>query len=257
MINGPRRTIGYGRRYNRAGTAVVALLVANGFAFLLQNMMPSFTSTFSLDPIEVRSQLKLYQLVSYMFLHGSFFHIFFNLFVLYLFGRELEGVWGTKRFLIYYFVSGIGAGVVTVLLSNNSVIGASGAIYGLLLAYGLLFPNRMLLIWFIIPMKAKYVVILFGVFEFLASMSGGGDGIAHLTHLGGMAFGGLLLAIWGLRGSKKQKRQSTYLDELAGGAFSPGNVDRILDKVLREGPESLTEDERETLLRAGKFYRKK
>jgi membrane associated rhomboid family serine protease len=218
--------------------------------------VPGFNSRFALDPIAVRSELAIYQLISYMFLHGSFFHLFFNLFVLYLFGRELEAIWGTKRFLTYYFVSGIGAGIITTLLSNNPVIGASGAIYGLLLAYGVLFPNRTLLLYFVIPIKAKYMVIIFGAIEFFASMSSGGDGIAHITHLGGMAFGGIMLALWKAGSASKQKKQSVYLDELGGGAFSPGNIDRILDKVLREGPESLTKDERETLIRAGKFYKK-
>ncbi len=244
------------RETQGGGSAVVGIIAVTIGVFLMQMFVPRFTSAFALDPVEVRTELKLYQLVTYIFLHGGFFHIFFNLFVLYLFGRELEEMWGSAKFLFYYFFSGIGAGAITALLSNYPVVGASGAIYGLLLAYGLTFPNRTLLLWFVIPLKAKYAVILFGLIEFFASMSTGGDGIAHLTHLGGMIFGGLLMAIWGLNRTQYKKRQSSILDELGGGAISPANIDRILDKVLREGPESLTDDERAILIRAGKFYSK-
>ncbi|HHS49999.1 MAG TPA: rhomboid family intramembrane serine protease [candidate division Zixibacteria bacterium] len=240
-----------------AGSAVLGLIIANAAFFLLQGFVPGFTNALALTPHLVREELKIYQLVSYMFLHGSFIHIFFNLFVLYMFGRELESIWGTGKFLAYYFFSGVGAGVITALMTDYPVVGASGAIYGLLLAYGLTFPNRRLLLWFIIPLKAKYAVILFGAIEFFLSMTGAQDGIAHLTHLGGMIFGGLLMAIWRMKGAQTQKRKDSYLDELGGGAISPGNVDRILDKVLREGPESLTDDERDILIRAGKFYRQK
>ncbi|MCK5833359.1 rhomboid family intramembrane serine protease [bacterium] len=239
------------------GSAVKGIVAITGIVFLLQMIAPRITSIFALNPSLVRSEFKIYQLITYMFLHGGFFHIFFNLFILYLFGRELESIWGSTKFLIYYFFSGIGAGIITVMLSNYPVVGASGAIYGLLLAYGLSFPNRTLLLWFIIPLKAKYAVILFGAIEFFASMGGAGDGIAHLTHLGGMLFGGILLALWGLKTTRKVKKQTSFLDELGGGATSPGNVDRILDKVLREGPESLTQDEKDILIRAGKFYNQK
>jgi len=241
----------------KPGSSFFSLIIAMGAVFFLQILAPGITSAFALNPRVALPELKLYQLVTYIFLHGGFFHIFINVFVLYMFGRELEDLWGGGRFLLYFFVSGIGAGLITALLSNYPVVGASGAIYGLLLAFGVLFPNRLILLWFVIPIKAKYLVIIFGALEFFASMRSGGDGISHITHLGGMIFGGILLAIWHLGKTHSKKRQSSYLDDLTGGSSSPGNVDRILDKVLREGPDSLSEDERNILKRAGRFYSSK
>jgi len=249
----------YTHRYGRptAGKAVIGLIIVTGIVYFLQQFIPMFTPAFALDPSQALPEFKIYQLVTYIFLHGGFFHIFINLFVLYIFGRELEQRWGSGKFLTYYFVSGIGAGLITALFSNYPVVGASGAIYGLLLAYGVLFPNRMLLLWFIIPVKAKYAVVFFGLLEFFATMTSRGDGIAHITHLGGMVFGGALLALWHYSKGRKSKKKGVYLDDLSGGPYSPANVDRILDKVLREGVESLTDDERKILMRAGKFYEKK
>lgn len=242
----------------RTGNAVIGLIAATGGFFFLQMIAPGLADSMVLDPRVALPQLKLYQLVTYIFLHGGFFHLFINLFVLYMFGRELEVLWGSSKFLFYYFFSGIGAGLITALFSNYPVVGASGAIYGLLLAFGVIFPNRILLLGFLIPVKAKYAVIIFGAIEFFTTMGGTGDGIAHITHLGGMIFGGLLLAIWHFKKSKPKKRrvkgQVIDMADLHGGASSPANVDRILDKVLRQGVDSLTEDERDILIRAGKFY---
>lgn len=137
----------------------------------------------------------LWQLVTYLFLHAGFWHIFFNMFGLWMFGCELERTWGSRRFLNYYFLTGIGAGLTVVLLSPFSripTIGASGAIYGVLLAYGVLFPNRIILVpilfFFFIPVPAKWLVIVFGGIEFLSAL-GPGDMISHTGHLGGMLIG--------------------------------------------------------------------
>ena len=255
MRGGP---VQYGfRRPGGSGKAVIGLVIAAGAAFVLQMVAPAITRDFALHPEQVRSQLKIYQLVTYIFLHGGFFHLFINLYMLYIFGSELERLWGQGKFLFYFFFSGIGAGIITTLLSNYPVVGASGALYGVLLAYGLTYPDRRLLVMFLFPMKAKYAVILFGALEFFASLSGSQSGIAHITHLGGLVFGGLLLAIWRLWGGRKDKKKNIYFEHLYGGADSPANVDRILDKVLREGADSLTPDEKEILIRAGKFYDRK
>ncbi|HVW87342.1 MAG TPA: rhomboid family intramembrane serine protease [Bryobacteraceae bacterium] len=138
----------------------------------------------------------IWQLVTYMFLHSlqSFWHILFNMLTLWMFGAPVEETWGTRRFLQYYFLCGIGAGVCVVLANvafGNAylpVIGASGAIYGLLLAYGMLFPNQEVLFMFLFPLKAKYMVMIFGAIAFLSSFQGGGP-ISNLAHLGGMIFG--------------------------------------------------------------------
>lgn len=153
-------------------------------------------AVFGLRPYDVTHNLFIWQPVTYLFLHGGFFHIIFNMFALWMFGSDLERQWGGRQFLFYYFLTGVGAGLVNVILEPNSqlpTIGCSGAIYGLLLAYGLLFPDRPILYAFIIPMKAKWFVVLMGGIEFLASLSEPGSGVSHLAHLGGMLFGFLYL----------------------------------------------------------------
>ena len=160
---------------------------------------------------------KPYQLISYIFMHGGFMHILFNMYSLYIFGSVLESVWGGKKFFIYYMVTGIGAALfhlfITYLRIKSGVldpylasiipmVGASGAIYGLLLAYGVLFPNNVLTLFFPpVSLKAKYMVFVFGGLEFLLGLGGSGDGVAHFAHLGGMLFGFVILMIW-KRGNK-------------------------------------------------------
>ena len=160
---------------------------------------------------------KPYQLISYIFMHGGFMHILFNMYSLYIFGSVLESVWGGKKFFIYYMVTGIGAALfhlfITYLRIESGVldpylasiipmVGASGAIYGLLLAYGVLFPNNVLTLFFPpVSLKAKYMVFVFGGREFLLGLGGSGDGVAHFAHLGGMLFGFVILMIW-KRGNK-------------------------------------------------------
>jgi membrane associated rhomboid family serine protease len=137
-----------------------------------------------------------WQPVTYLFLHDpqSIMHILLNMLVLWMFGTPVEETWGTRRFLQYYFLCGIGAGFCVVLVNliagnpYQATIGASGAIYGLLLAYGMLFPNQEVLFMFLFPMKAKYMVMIFGAIAFLGSFQGGGT-VSNLAHLGGMIFG--------------------------------------------------------------------
>src|SRR5262249_17039696 len=154
---------------------------------------PSFTYKFGLTPALVTHNFYLWQLVTYIFLHdtGQFLHILFNMLALWMFGSELESLWGTKQFTKFFFLCRIGAGVFTVLLSRNSpvtTIGASGAIYGILAAYGILFPNR-IIIFLIFPIPAKWFVIGLGAIAFISSFSASGSGIAHIAHLGGMLCG--------------------------------------------------------------------
>ncbi|MGE5176829.1 MAG: rhomboid family intramembrane serine protease [Hyphomicrobiales bacterium] len=189
--------------------AVKTLLIANVSIWLFELLAGVLAHVrldrlFGLVPYDVTHHFFLWQLVSYMFLHdpSSLFHIGFNMLALWMFGGELEDYWGTDRFTRFYFVTGIGAGVCTTLVSWNSyvaTIGASGAIYGLLAAYGLLFPDREILLYFLLPIKAKYFVLILGLIAFWSSLSSSGDGIAHIAHLGGMLFGWLYIA--GLSGS--------------------------------------------------------
>lgn len=140
-----------------------------------------------------------WQLVTYMFLHGNFSHILFNLFALWIFGQHIENLWGTKRFVIYYFLCGIGAALFHLVLAPSPVIGASGAVFGILLAYGVTFPNRQIFLLFPpIPIKAKYLVIGYGIFELINGISSLQTGIAHFAHLGGMLVGFVLIRRWGM-----------------------------------------------------------
>ncbi len=141
-----------------------------------------------------------WQLVSYMFLHADFYHIFFNLFALWIFGQALENLWGTKRFLLYYFLTGIGAGIIQLFVSSGSTIGASGAVFGILLGFGMMFPNRHILLLFPpIPIKAKYFVAIYGGLELFNGLTRVESGIAHFAHLGGLVVGYILIKLWKLK----------------------------------------------------------
>lgn len=169
------------------------LMITMGIVFIVQMFVTRwFDFYFGLVPLLIWKKYFLWQLFTYIFLHGGFSHILFNLLALWMFGGELENYWGPRKFLFYFFFCGVGAGICTVIFSpyqSVPTIGASGAIYGLLLAFGWLFPNRLIYIYFLFPIPAKYFVIIFGLIEFFASVGGAGGGVAHLTHLGGLLFG--------------------------------------------------------------------
>ena len=181
------------------------------------------------------SDFKPYQLIPYMFMHGNFEHLFFNMFALWMFGNTLENIWGSKRFLLFYMVCGIGAGLcqevvqyiqyATTLAQYDSVnlgggqvismasylnlmntVGASGAIYGLLLAFGMMFPNSMIYLYFFVPIKAKWFVIGYAVIELVSGFIGGGN-VAHFAHLGGMLFGLILILVWKKKGKLYGERE--------------------------------------------------
>jgi len=181
---------------------VKRLCIVTSAAFLLTYLPAQFLGwqipflLFGLTPYDVTHHLWVWQLVTYLFLHGGWMHIIFNLFALWMFGYDLERVWGPRRFLTYFFLTGIGAGLFSVLLqpsSYTSTIGNSGAVYGILLAYGMLFPDRPIFLWFVIPVKAKWFVLIMGAIEFYLSLTQPGSGVAHVAHLGGMLFGFLYL----------------------------------------------------------------
>lgn len=171
----------------------IAIYLIYFFGSMLQGE-PIFES-FVLMPAAVMRGA-IWQLVTYLFLHSlsSVWHIVFNMLTLWMFGAPIEETWGTRRFLQYYFICGIGAGICVVVANlafgdpRQRVIGASGAIYGLLLAYGMLFPNQTVLFSFLFPIKAKYMVMIFGAIAFLSSFQGG-SAVSNLAHLGGMIFG--------------------------------------------------------------------
>jgi membrane associated rhomboid family serine protease len=174
------------------------LIILMAALFFLQGIVSSrITLYLGLVPLLVWKKFFLWQLFTYIFLHGGISHILFNLLALWMFGGELESYWGSGKFLRYFLFCGIGAGICTVVFSPYQVIpvvGASGAIYGILLAFGWLFPNRPIYMYFIVPIPAKYFVIIFGLIELYLSIEGTGGGVAHMTHLGGLIFGILYMA---------------------------------------------------------------
>jgi membrane associated rhomboid family serine protease len=184
-----------------AAHTVRTLLIVNIAVFVLQLVgdvagLKLLEPYFGLVPFRVTHDLMVWQLVTYMFLHGGFFHILFNMITLYMFGNELERHWGSRRFATYYFTTGIGAGICSWIVDVDGatvIIGASGAIYGLLLAYGVLYPNRIIYLNFLLPIKVKWFVVIMGAMAFFSSISGGQPGVAHVAHLGGMAVGYVFL----------------------------------------------------------------
>jgi membrane associated rhomboid family serine protease len=190
-----------------------ALIIANVAVFLLQQVAPpAFVDLFALWPAD-SPNFQPWQVVTYSFLHGGrlfggfdITHIFFNMFALFMFGRPLEDFWGSRRFLIYYFVSVIAAAGTELIVQNatqstDPVIGASGGIFGLLLGFGWYFPRAKLLLLFPpIPMPAWLFVTLFGILELFLGVTGADAGVAHFAHLGGMLGGALSILYWRARG---------------------------------------------------------
>jgi membrane associated rhomboid family serine protease len=268
--------------------AVKGLLIANVAIFLLQNVVRDIGYWGVFNTQVAIFNMQLWRFVTYMFLHGDFSHLLFNMFGLWMFGSQIEALWGQRSFLTFYFVCGLGGAFLYALFDligigdGASMLGASGAIYGILLAYGMTFPNNIILVGFIFPIKAKYAVILFGLVELMATASGSGGGVAHLAHLGGMLAGFIfiMLTIPGIsrqmsaagldlggvfrRFKTKRKikvvrpepRSGNGRDQApppsAPGSADQKQIDRILDKISREGLQSLSDEEQEILRRAGR-----
>lgn len=187
--------------------AVKNLLIINIIVFFGTELIgdPMY-QWFALFPIGSRF-FRWWQFVTHMFMHGNFMHIFFNMWSLFVFGPLLERLWGSKKFLIFYFVCGLGAALCHELVllmqpvSNIPTVGASGAIYGLLLGFGMLYPNYVLTLVFPpVSLKAKWFVIIFAGIELLTGVLGTNDGVAHFAHLGGMLFGLILILFWKKKG---------------------------------------------------------
>lgn len=252
--------------------AVKKLLIANGIIFLLQMFVGrQMVLGLGLVPKWAWSRLFLWQFVTYMFLHGSFFHLLINMYALWVFGGEVERMWGSRAFLRYYFITGVGAGVIHTILTPLSIIptiGASGAVLGILTAFAVMFPEReiTLLLFFILPvrMKARTLALLFAGMSLFSGVIGSADGIAHFAHLGGMLVGYIYMKSnwkfsafqeryqsWNRRRRLKVFRQKEEnLDKLR------RLVDQILDKANEVGIENLTRDEKILLKKASKILRK-
>lgn len=276
---------------------IKALLLTNIGIFLLTSFFGLFRigdyslayfidSTFALYPIFSTNPemptLQFWQLFTYMFMHAGFFHLLFNMFALWMFGMELENNWGSKKFLLFYLACGIGAGISNLLLGplfgqGGPTVGASGAVYGILLAFGMIFPNRPIFLYFFIPIKAKYFVMIFMAIELYAGITGTQDGIAHFAHLGGAAVGFILIIIDFKRyqlinfwekfisiyqkpgryttATKKEPDSITdakYFDIEENQDTLQQRVDEILDKISKEGYQNLSEEEKRILFEASK-----
>ena len=242
-------------------TDAIKILVSVNFGiFLLQTIARTegmFFPLFGLVPKLVWSEFMLWQPFTYLFFHGSIWHVLINMFVLWMFGSELERLWGKKHFLKFYFVTGVGAGLVTMIFGLNSmtpIVGASGAVYGVLLAYGLTYPNRTVYLYGIIPIKSLWFVIGIGVIAFMSSFDNVSQ-ISHLTHLSGMLIGYLMLKrplrfndLWftirkrtleyKIKHEEKKVSQHQEIER---------EIDSILDKINREGFDSLTSEEHDRL----------
>ena len=239
------------------------------------------------------SDFRPYQFVTYMFMHGNFAHIFFNMFALWMFGNTIENAWGPKKFLIFYFVCGIGAGLTQELvqyiqlhdiienyqyvkmgstsipvdeyLNMLTTVGASGAVYGILLAFGMMWPNSRIYIYFAIPIKAKYFVIIYGLIELFSGFSSV-DNVAHFAHVGGMLFGLALILYWRYKDGlwqpgqrfRNRKNNTDYgrpksdWDYNKERADAQHRTDEILEKISKGGYNSLTEEEKEFLFKQSK-----
>lgn len=245
-------------------------------------------SNFALYPLESNipgmPPFQIWQLFTYMFMHAGFVHLLFNMFALWMFGMELENTWGSKKFFLYYLLCGLGAGLSNLIIGplfnqGGPTVGASGAVYGILLAFGMLFPNRPIFLYFFIPIRAKYFVMIFMAVELYAGITGTQDGIAHFAHLGGAAVGFLLLMIdsgkipaikwWNTFRSiySKPSRYST-VDSNGNERVSDAKfydihskkeidinqkiIDDILDKISRDGYQNLTEEDKKILFEASK-----
>ncbi|MCL2245697.1 MAG: rhomboid family intramembrane serine protease [Lentimicrobiaceae bacterium] len=305
------------RNYTLLPPVVKNLLIINGIMYLA-------TVVFETRGIDLAGILglhfftaqnfEIWQPITYMFMHGSFGHLFFNMFALWMFGAALENTWGSKRFLIYYMVCGIGAGLIQLLVIglqiyslgqnlppdivnmirengaqilsdgknyigemgaynralNAVTVGASGSVFGLLLAFGMMYPNSVIYIYFLLPIKAKWFVVIYGALELFYGVAGTNDGVAHFAHLGGMLFGFFLLLYWnqGNRFFKlkiptfKKKRNYKYTISSNYNYTSPHvrddeynyqkkqteeKINLILDKISKNGYESLTQEEKELL----------
>ena len=295
------------------------LLIINVLVYLLASVLQfggkSLTDWGALH-FFMASDFHVYQFITYQFLHGGFTHLFFNMFALWMFGCVIENVWGPKKFIFYYIFCGVGAGLcqemvqyisfaadgltsmdpgqvlnvngqrlmtVDQIMNLSCTIGASGAVYGILLAFGMTFPNERIFIFPLpIPIKAKWFVAVYAIIEFVSAMSSVGDGVAHMAHIGGMLFGFLLILYWRKRPNSyfnvdatrqffdrwsrtSRTRQTSYTSYTSNSSYSrpeddmeynarkkarQEEIDKILDKIRVSGYDSLSKEEKRRLFEA-------
>ena len=251
--------------------AIKILISINFVIYVLQSLAGKediFFRLFGLVPNVFISELMLWQPFTYMFFHAPYYssigisHILLNMLGLWVFGRELEQAWGKSKFLKYYFLTGIGSGLITYLFqinSDNPVIGASGAVYGILLAYGISFPNRMLYIWGLIPIRSIWLVVIMGSIAFFGLL-GRADGISHVTHISGMFIGYILLKkkwqladiIFAMRKKTVEFQVQRKEDRALKKKSINRDIDIILEKIKEVGFSGLSNEEQSKLYEASK-----
>ena len=269
--------------------------VQDGYQLAVENYLTMYGALWPLN----HPAFEVWQYFSYMFLHGGLSHLFFNMLILWMFGMELEQTWGSRRFLLYYVLCGLGAGVIHSLVTlamgtGAPTVGASGAIMGVMIAFGILFPDRVIMVYFFFPMRAKYAVFMFAGLDLVLGITNSSDGIAHFAHLGGALVGLLLLKTNGhfLRGGifqltdrRSRPASNPFASPRPAEHQTPvpsrsnvieanfreaprqspppstahshhqEGIDAILDKISRHGYQSLTPQEKEALLEASKRMR--
>ena len=271
---------------------IKSLLIANVAVFGLMLFLGLFTidgfplsqfvgQVFPLYPIG--NGFQVWQLVTYMFMHGSFMHLLFNMFALWMFGLELENEWGSKKFLTYYAICGLGGALANLFIAPlfapaAPTVGASGAIYGVLLAFGMMYPDRPIFVYFLLPIRARYFVMIYMALEIYAGVSSTSDGVAHFAHLGGAAVG-FVYILWDQKRfpfqellSRQRERYvpTEKVNEYSGAnqgriydakyydlrdrdeKISQARIDEILDKISQSGYQSLSESEKKLLFDASK-----
>lgn len=306
-MNNSYRPRGYGGGFLSFPPVIKNLLIINGIVFFAQMLLDNISfgglpggyvvnKWFALNPINLHGisdwpfNFQIWQLITYQFMHGGFWHIFFNMFILWMFGASIEEIFGSKKFLIFYLLAGISAGLfqlfITPILGASLAvtIGASGSIFGVLIAYAMFFPDNLIFLYFLIPVKAKYLIGFLVVIEFFAVDSASSD-VAHLAHLGGAFFAFLYIMFdksshVSLKGvfkksyffkssSNKDFFKNPFsntlhdksdvedakfydLNKKEDAEVSQAEIDKILDKISQSGYQNLTDREKQVLFQASK-----
>ena len=277
------------------------LLIINAAVFFFQLVASNFmiggkpgmyvlNEWFALNPIVEGANFQVWQLITYQFMHAGFGHIFFNMFALWMFGMEIENLWGPKKFIYYYLLCGVSAGLFQLFLppllgSDLAItIGASGAVFGVLIAFAMVYPERYIYLWLLFPIKAKYLIGFIIVLEFLLIDSAGSN-VAHLAHLGGAIAGFIFIMLdkrtdvtlkhmfnksyyrtserppnifsgitERFRKKDDEVKEAKFYDikDKAEEEITQEEIDKILDKISKSGYQNLTEKEKKTLFEASK-----
>ena len=298
-MNNSFRPRGFGK-FSVFPPIIKNLLIINAAVFFFQLLASNFMiggkpglyvlqEWFALNPIVEGANFQVWQLVTYQFMHAGFGHIFFNMFMLWMFGMEIENILGSKKFLYYYLICGVAAGLAQLFIAPlfsplALTIGASGAVFGVMIAFALMFPDRLIFLWFLIPIKAKYLIGFLFILE-IFWIGNVGDDVAHLAHLGG-AIAGFIFIMLDKKTDVELKHmfnKSYYRttekppnifsgiterfrkkdDEVKEAKFydikdkpdeeiTQEEIDKILDKISKSGYQNLTEKEKKTLFEASK-----